>query len=95
MDRESARTRESRRTSTDTSFDGRSITSQSDARSYRERLKDRINIVKVSELAYGMDRKSNLERHTSIMARREPVFTRIRRRRVNRSRPNETIMGEG
>lgn len=49
VDRESTRIRDSRRPSTDTSIDARSITSQSDTRSYRERLKDRINVVKVRE----------------------------------------------
>ncbi|XP_065208111.1 uncharacterized protein LOC135836949 [Planococcus citri] len=48
-DKESLKTRHSRgsrRPSVDTLADGRSITSQSDTRSYREKLKDRINIVK-------------------------------------------------
>ncbi|KAL6957677.1 hypothetical protein U1Q18_051845, partial [Sarracenia purpurea var. burkii] len=48
-DKESLKTRHSkgsRRPSIDTLTDGKSITSQSDTRSYRERLKDRINVVK-------------------------------------------------
>lgn len=50
-DQDSVRTRfgkGSRRPSVDTLGDGKSITSQSDTRSYREKLKDRINVVKVS-----------------------------------------------